>query len=117
MSKIRKTETGQQTRISEVDVKFQKILNFSGLLFLIASIGSLLLIIGLDLLNIIETYKTLNKTSFVFILFTGVSAAFALFVSIKIKKSENKRNVFFDWILAQFLLCAISIISLSVYQW
>ncbi len=117
MSKIRKTETGQQTQISEVDVKLQKILNISGILFLIASVGLLLLIVGLDLLNILETQKTLNKITFVLIVFTGISSAFTLVVSIKIKKSENKRTIFFDWIFAQFLVCLISIFSLSVYQW
>ncbi|MFX1396956.1 MAG: hypothetical protein ACFFAS_07910 [Promethearchaeota archaeon] len=118
MSKIRKKQESQQAHISEIDVKFQKILYISGIFFLLACIGTICLIIALDIMNIMETERTLNKVTFSFMIFNGTSSGFTFGISAKMKKTpDQKRHIFFDWLLAQFLLTAIAIFTIAAYQW
>jgi hypothetical protein len=116
MSKIKKKKD-YESKISTEDIKFEKIIQFSGYMFLIA----LLLFMGawvlLDfLLNIIDI--ELNASTYAIILFTGINSAISLGVASKIKSNrDEKKKLYFDWLIGVFLISMMAIFAVSVYQW
>jgi len=116
MSKIKKKRAETQTTISETDIKFEKIIQFSGWIFLLVLIGYLGGRALLDLLNIYELH--LEAMSYTIVVFTGVSSAFCFALTTRIKNNrDQKRQLFLDWMLAELLICLFAIIAVSVYQW
>lgn len=117
MSKIKKKRTERPTEISELDVKFQKIIQFSGWLFLFALIGFMgpwiLLVYILGLINL-----ELTAMTFSFIIFMGTNSAISFALAAKIKNNkDNKQKFFNDWLLGEFLFSMFAIFAVAAYQW
>ena len=117
MSKIRKKRIERPSEISELDIKFQKIIQFSGWLFLLALIGFMGAWILFD--NILALISLeLNAMTFTFIIFTGTNSAISFALATKIKENkENKKRFFHDWLLGEFLFCIFAIFAVAAYQW
>ena len=117
MSKVRRKKIDRKRTISEVDIKFEKIIQFSGWMFLLL-LGAFMGIWVLldDILHIITL--NLNEMTFSFIIFIGTNSAVSYGVASKIKSNpEKKRGYFLDWLLGEFLLCMIAIFAVAAYQW
>lgn len=117
MSKLKKKKAGYESKILEEDIKFEKIIQFSGYIFLIALIIFMGGWILFDLfLNIIEI--ELNASSYAVILFTGINSAISFALASKIKDNRSeKKKLYFDWLIGVFLISMIAIFAISVYQW
>jgi len=117
MSKFKKTKAKRVTTISELDVKFEKIIQFSGWIFLLAFVGFLGAWILLEfILDIIHIGITVSV--FTFIIFSGINSAVSFGLATKIRNNRHKKKEFFlDWLLGEFLFCMFVIFSLAVYQW
>ncbi len=118
MSKIKKKPVESSTTISELDVRFVKIINITGWIYLIAVVG-FFAVWGLfdTLLNVIDI-ETSSPLVYAYIVYTGTSAAFCFAVGSKInKEKENKRSFFMDLLLGEFFFCVLAILSLAIYQW
>ncbi|TFF63430.1 MAG: hypothetical protein EU521_01740 [Promethearchaeota archaeon] len=117
MSKVKKKKTIYDSKITKEDIKFEKIIQFSGYIFLIA----LILFVGawilLDLLlNVIEI--ELNASSYAIILFTGINSAMSFGLASKISEDrKEKKKLYFDWLIGVFLISMMAIFAVSVYQW
>jgi len=117
MSKIRKKQIERKRTISEVDVKFEKIIQFSGWMFLLV-LGAFMGIWVLvdDILNMVTL--NLNEMSFSFIIFIGTNSAVSFGLATQIRKNpEKKRSYFLDWLLGEFLICMFAIFAVAAYQW
>jgi hypothetical protein len=117
MSKIRKKEADQRSKQFEIDIKFEKIIQFSGWFFLLA-LGAFLL--GWFLLdNILELFDIrINAMTFSLIIFLGTNSAISFGLASKIKNNRTrKRDFFFDWLLSEFLFCMFAIFAVAAYQW
>lgn len=118
MSKIRKKPIDRTTTtISKEEIVFEKAIQYSGWFFLIA-LSVFLGYWGIfdALLDTIEI--NIDQMLFSYILFNGTSMAFSFALSTKIRKNrDKKREIFFDWIKAEFILCMFAILSVAVYQW
>jgi len=118
MSKIeKKTADRTTTVISKKDIEFEKIIQFSGWIFLIC----FSIIVGIwavfDYL-----LKTINMEigamQFSFIIFTGTSATLCFALVSKIRKNrDRKKEIFIDWLIAEFLFCIFAIFVVAIYQW
>ena len=117
MSKFKKSKPKRVTTISEIDVKFEKIIQFSGWIFLFAFLGFMGVWILLEfVLDIIQL--KLSVGVFTFIIFSGINSAVSFGLATKIKNNIHKKKEFFlDWLLGEFLFCMFIIFSLAVYQW
>ncbi|MFX0000481.1 MAG: hypothetical protein ACFE9Q_08300 [Candidatus Hodarchaeota archaeon] len=117
MSKIKKKPTKDLTTISELDISFEKIIQFSGWLFLLLLIGFIGAWILFDtILEMIELEIT--ATSFSFIIFTGTNSAISFALATKIKNNrDKKKQLFLDWIVGEFIFSILAIFSVAAYQW
>ena len=117
MSKFKKTKPKRVTTISELDVKFEKIIQFSGWIFLFVFIGFMGIWILLEfILDII--HLTVSVGVFTFIIFSGINSAVSFGLATKLRNNYQKKKEFFiDWLLGEFLFCMFIIFSLAVYQW
>lgn len=117
MSKVKKKTTSRPTTISELDIKFEKIIQFSGWIFLFVLGGLMGAWVVLDnILSMIDL--KLNAMTFSFIIFTGTNSAFSFGLASKIKNNRaKKKEYFYDWLLAEFLLCLFAIFAVAAYQW
>jgi hypothetical protein len=117
MSKVREKKVDPQKGLLELDVKFEKIIQFSGWVFLFA----LALFMGgwvvLDtVLNIIDL--NLNAMTFSLIIFIGTNSAVSFGLASKIKNDRTqKRQILIDWLVGEFLLAMFSIFAVAAYQW
>jgi len=118
MSKIRKKPIDRSTTtISKEEIMFEKAIQFSGWFFLIA----LSIFLGywgiFDVL--LETMEIkIDQMLFSYILFNGTSMALSFALSTRIRKNrDKKKEIFVDWIIAEFLLGIFAIFSVAVYQW
>ncbi len=117
MSKVRKKQIVRKRAISELDIKFEKIIQFSGWMFLLA-LGAFMggWVLLDDILNILNL--SLDPMTFSFIIFTGTNSAVSFGIASKIKGDpDKKRSFFFDWLLGEFLLCMFAIFAVAAYQW
>jgi len=118
MSKVKKKSIYQQTSLSEIDVRLEKIINILGLIFFIISITVLGTILLFDFFDIAEMEISLTRISFAFMIFTGVSSALSFGLSSLMKKQrDKKRSIFLDWLLSELLLCFFAICTIGAYQW
>ncbi|MHA2391041.1 MAG: hypothetical protein ACXAEX_03655 [Promethearchaeota archaeon] len=117
MSKVKKKPIDRQKTISELDVKFEKIIQFSGWIFLLALGGIMGGWFLLD--NVLEIISLdLDAILFSLIIFTGTNSAVSFGVSTKIKNNRDKKKGYFhDWLIGEFLLCMIAIFTVAAYQW
>jgi hypothetical protein len=117
MSKVRKKQIDRKRAISEIDIKFEKIIQFSGWIFLLG-LGAFMggWVILDDIFNIVTL--SLNEATFSFIIFMGTNSAVSFGLATKIKKNpEKKKSFYLDWLLGEFLLCMIAIFAVAAYQW
>ena len=117
MSKIKKKRIETASEISELDVKFYKIIQFSGWLFLFALIGFMGAWLLLD--SILELIVLdLTAMTFAFIIFIGTNSAISFTLATKIKSNKaEKRKFFLDWLLGEFLFCTLAIFAVAAYVW
>jgi hypothetical protein len=117
MSKVKKKPTGLRGGLSEEEVKFEKIIQFSGWIFLIALILLMGAFIIFDsVLGLIEL--ELNASTFTLIIFFGTNSAISFGLATRIKKNRNqKKKLYFDWLMGEFLFGIIVIFAVAVYQW
>ncbi len=117
MSKIKKKKESYDSTISKEDIKFEKIIQFTGYIFLIALILFMGAWLVLDFfLDIIEI--ELNASSYAIILFTGINSAISFGLASKIKDNrDEKKKLYFDWLIGVFLISMLAIFAVSVYQW
>ena len=117
MSKVRRKQITRKRAISEIDIKFEKIIQFSGWMFLLALgvfLGGWVLLD--DILNIL--ILNLDAMSFSLIIFTGTNSAISFGLASKIKDNpDKKRGFFLDWLIGEFFLCMIAIFVVAAYQW
>ncbi len=117
MSKIKKKPVVSSSAISDLDVKFIKIVQFSGWLFLLGLLGFLGGWLILD--NILDIINLeLDAVEFTIIVFTGTNSGISFALASKIKNSrEKKRQYFLDWLLGEFIFCMIAVFAIAAYQW
>jgi len=117
MSKVKKKPTRLHGGLSEEEVKFEKIIQFSGWIFLIALIilmGALIILDSVLGLIVLE----LNASTFTLIIFFGTNSAISFGLATRIKKNRDQKKIlYFDWLMGEFLLGIIAIIAVAVYQW
>jgi hypothetical protein len=113
----KKAIEGTTTTISKQDILFEKSIQFTGWLFLVV-FGIFMAIYGIfDV--ILNTYEIIiGAIQFSFIIFTGTSAALCFALASRIRKNrDKKKEIFVDWLIAEFLFCMFAIFSVAVYQW
>ena len=60
----------------------------------------------------------LTRPVFAYILYMGSNAALSFGMAASINKNlDKKKEIFLDWLIAQFLFSMFAILSLAVYQW
>jgi len=117
MSKVKKKSTRFDGSLSEEDLKFERIIYFSGWIFLLILLVYLGAFFVVDFIfGLIELQ--LNASSFSMIIFTGTNSAISFALATRIKKNRDLKKTFFvDWLKGEFLFCVIAILVVSVYQW
>lgn len=117
MSKVKKKHIERSITISDLDVKFEKIVQFSGWIFLLVLGGFMGGWVILDyILNIIDL--SINAMTFTIIIFMATNSAISFGVATKIKNNRaNKKSYFHDWLLGEFLFCMFAIFAVAAYQW
>jgi hypothetical protein len=117
MSKVKKKPTKSPGGLSAEEVKLEKILQFSGWIFLIVLSLFMGAWVFLDfLLDMIEL--EIGASTFTLIIFTGTNAALSFGLATRIRKNrDQKKKLFFDWLVGEFLFCMIAIFAVAAYQW
>jgi hypothetical protein len=117
MSKVKKKSTRFDGSLLEEDLKFERIIYFSGWIFLLILLVYLGAFFVADFIfGFIELQ--LNAPSFSMIIFTGTNSAISFALATRIKKNrDQKKKLFVDWLKGEFLFCVIAIIAVSLYQW
>ncbi|HUW89351.1 MAG TPA: hypothetical protein VMV43_02390 [Candidatus Nanopelagicaceae bacterium] len=117
MSKVKKKSPRLDGSLSEEDLIFEKIIYFSGWIFLLILLVFLGAFLGLDFIfGLIELQ--LNAPSFSVIIFTGTNCAISFALATRIKKNrDQKKKLFVDWLKGEFLFCVIAILVVAIYQW
>jgi len=117
MSIIKKKKASYESTISKENIKFEKIIQFSGYAFLLALILLMGAWVFLDfILDIIEI--ELNASTYAIILFTGTNTAISFGLASKIKENRSqKKKLYFDWLLGVFLISMMAIFAIAIYRW
>ncbi|MHA1490112.1 MAG: hypothetical protein ACTSRI_10710 [Promethearchaeota archaeon] len=116
MSKEKKKKIKPIITILEEDIKFEKMIQFSGWIFLLVLAGFMGVWGLMDLLDIAEI--NLEAMSYSFILFTGTSSALSFGLATRIKKNrDKKKEIFMDWLLGEFIFSVFAIFAVAAYQW
>ena len=116
MSKVKKKERSVDTQFKE-DVIFEKIIAFTGWVFLLVLLIFLGIWLFLDyFINLIDFQ--MGAQTFAFILFMGTNSGlcFGLVAIIK-NNRDQKKKFFLDWLFGEFLLSMFAIFSIAAYQW
>ncbi len=117
MSKIKKKRTEDLTIISDLDIKFEKIIQFSGWLFLLMLAGFMGAWIFLDTILEIVVLE-LTAMTYSFIIFIGTNSAISFALATKIKNNrDKKKQLFRDWLLGEFMFCMLTVFAIAIYQW
>ena len=117
MSKVKKKSTRSSSSLLEEDLKFERIIYFSGWIFFLISLVILGEFLVFDfLLGLIELQ--LNASTFSAIIFSGTNGAISFALATRIKKNrDQKKKLFVDWLKGEFLFCVIAIFVVAAYQW
>ena len=117
MSKVKKKSTRSSSSLLEEDLKFERIIYFSGWIFFLTSLVILGVFLVFDfILGLIELQ--LNASTFSAIIFSGTNGAISFALATRIKKNrDQKKNLFVDWLKGEFLFCVIAIFVVAAYQW
>ncbi len=117
MSKIKKKHSEDLTIISDLDIIFEKIIQFSGWLFLLVLVGFMGAWIFFDtVLKIVDL--ELTAMTYSFIIFIGTNSAISFALATKIKNNRDKKKQFFhDWLLGEFMFCMLTVFAIAIYQW
>ena len=117
MSKVKKKPTRLPGGLSEEEIVFEKVIQFTGWIFLLALLALLSAFFIFDyILDLIEL--ELNPSSFTFLIFTGTNSAICFALATKVKANrDQKRKIFIDWLLGEFILCVIAVFVVAAYQW
>jgi hypothetical protein len=113
----KKTIGGPPTTISKKDILFEKSIQFTGWIFLVV-FGIFMAFYGIfDV--ILNTYDIIiGAMQFSYIIFTGTSAALCFALASRIRRNrDKKKEIFVDWLIAEFLFCMFAIFSVAAYQW
>ena len=118
MSKVKKQRIDRTTTtISKKDIQFEKILQFSGWIFLLA----FSIYMGYWLLFdvILKSFVIkIGPMQFSYFIFTGTSAALCFTLVTKIRKNrDKKKEIFIDWLIGEFLFGMFAIIAVAIYVW
>ena len=117
MSKIKKKRIVSPSKISELDTKFEKIIQFSGWLFLLGLVGFLAGWVLLDIMFGMMELE-LSAMTFTIIIFTGTNSAISFALAYKMKNNRDRKKQFFlDWLLGELIFCMLAIFAVAVYQW
>lgn len=116
MSKIKKKDRSSGSQFKE-DVIFEKIIQFTGWMFLLALLIFLGIWVIFDfLIDIIELQ--IGAEAFAFILFMGINSGLSFGLAAIIKNNRDQKKTFFlDWLFGEFLLGMFTIFSIAAYQW
>ncbi len=117
MSKVKKKSTRFDGSLSEEDLIFERIIYFSGWIFLLIVLVFLGAFFIFDfILGLIELQ--LDASNFSLIVFTGTNCAISFALATRIKKNrDQKKKLFVDWLTGEFLFCVIAILVVAAYQW
>jgi len=117
MSKVKKKPTRLPGGLSQEEIVIEKVIYFSGWIFLIVLLLFLSALFIFDsILDLIEL--ELNASTFTLIIFTGTNSAISFALATRIKKNrDQKKKLFIDWLLGEFLFCIIAIFVVAAYQW
>ncbi|MFX0047360.1 MAG: hypothetical protein ACFE8G_04245 [Candidatus Hermodarchaeota archaeon] len=117
MSKVKKKPTRLPGGLSKEEVVFEKVIQFSGWIFLIALLIFLSVYFIFD--SILDIIKLdLNAPTFSLLIFTGTNSAISFALAALVKKNrDQKKKMYIDWLLGEFIICIISIFIVAVYQW
>jgi hypothetical protein len=117
MSKVKKKSTRLNGSLSEEDLIFERIIYISGWIFFLILLVYLGAFFVFDfILQLIEI--DLNASNFSVIIFTGTNSAISFALATRIKKNrDQKKKLFVDWLLGEFLFCVIGILVVAAYQW
>jgi len=117
MSSVKKKRPSPTDSGIEEDIMFEKIIQFTGWIFLIAIIGFLgawfILDYAMDLIDI-----ALEAPVFAIIMFLGINSAISFGLSSVIKSNRDlKKKYYYDWLIGELLICMFAIFSVAAYQW
>lgn len=118
MSKVKKRSAERpSSTISEEDIKFERIIQISGWIFLLLVVGFFavwgLFDYALELIEI-----EIDRMIFAFVVFSGSNAALNMGLKSMIRKNrDEKKSIFLNWMVAQILFASIAILSIAAYQW
>ncbi|MFX1420244.1 MAG: hypothetical protein ACFE9N_15125 [Promethearchaeota archaeon] len=117
MSKIKKKQIVSPSKISDRDKNFEKVIRFSGWLFLLTLAGFFGAWIVLDwILEMIDL--ELSAMTFSFIIFVGTNSAISFGLATKIKNNRDRKKQFFhDWLLGEFVFSILAIFAIAAYVW
>ncbi len=117
-SKIQKKPADRSvTGVSKLDIKFEKIIQFTGWIYLIA-LGIFMGYWGLFDTVLKKVDVSLDPMSYAFVLFTGSSAALCFGLMTRIQKNrDQKKKIFLDYLTGEFLFGMFSIFAVAVYVW
>ena len=116
MSKVKKKERSLSSQFKE-DVIFEKIIGFTGWVFLLV----LLIFLGAwlildNLIGLIDLH--MGAEAFAFILFMGTNAGLCFGLGAIIKNNRDQKKKFFvDWLFGEFLLSMFAVFAIAAYQW
>ena len=125
MSKSKKQAADRSTTISETDIKFVKIIQFTGWIFLLV-LGGFMGIwvmfdyfpsyvqeefsINLEFMDLVDL--ELDAVTYSFIITMGTLGVFCFALSTKINRNlDKKREIFLDWIIAILFFNIFAIVN------
>ncbi|MHA1670923.1 MAG: hypothetical protein ACTSV5_10165 [Promethearchaeota archaeon] len=117
MSSVKKKRSSPPDSHIEGDIIFEKIIQFTGWIFLLTMIAFLgawfILDFTMDLIEIV-----LEAPIFAIIVFLGINSAISFGLSSVIKNNRDlKKKYYYDWLIGELLICLFAIFSVAAYQW
>ena len=118
MSKVKKKRIDRTTTIiSKKDIQFEKILQFSGWIFLLAFSIYMAYWVVFDVI-LEEFVVKIGPMQYSYTLFTGTSAALCFALVTKVRKNrDKKKEIFIDWLICEFLFGMFAIFAVAIYVW
>lgn len=117
MSKVKKKPTRAPGGLSQEEIVFEKVIQFSGWIFLITLVMLLSAFFIFDMILDLIVLK-LTPSTFALTIFLGTNSAISFALATRVKENrDQKRKLFIDWLLSEFILCMIAIFVVAAYQW